>query len=68
MGTIRETLLQKVLAATKGRNLLQVANEINGVQYGTLYRWLKGERTIDIKTAEALEKHFGLELKPKRKR
>ena len=66
MKTIRDALLEMVVDATKGRNLLQVANEIEGVQYGTLYRWLKGERTIDIKTAEALAKHFGLELKAKR--
>lgn len=67
MSTIRETLLKHVQAASADKSLLQVASDLD-VQHATIYRWLKGERSIDINTAEKLAKHFGLELKPARKR
>ena len=40
----------------------------SGVPYPVVYRFLKGERTITLVTADKLADYFGLELRPREKR
>ena len=67
MATIRDTLLSHVRELLAGSNENHLAGEL-GIDTATLHRWLKGERSISISTAEHLAERFGLELKPSKKR
>jgi plasmid maintenance system antidote protein VapI len=66
-----ENISKKLLAHTrqaidKGQSINNLATAA-GVQVATVSRWIKGERTITLETADKLAAYFGLEMRATRK-
>ncbi len=62
--SLSEQLRQAIQSS--GRTIYAVSKE-SGVPYPVVYRFLKGERTITLVTADKLADYFGLELRPREK-
>lgn len=62
---IAEQLRQAI--EESGQNLHQLASAC-GVSQPVLYRFMAGQRGLNLATAERLAAHFGLELAQQRKR
>ena len=59
-------VLRKALADS-GKALIALERE-TGIQRGSLSRFLRGNQSLRLDVADKLAAHFGLELRPKRKK
>ena len=60
-----ETIFRSAIERT-GTSLIELAKQ-SGVHKSQLYRFMRKERGLSIKSAEQIAKQIGLELKPSRK-
>jgi transcriptional regulator with XRE-family HTH domain len=63
-----DTLREAIQAAIRKGETYKGIGERAGVDPAAVWRFVKGERSIDIVIAAKLAKALGLELRPKRKR
>lgn len=56
----------KAAAEASGESWYRIAKD-SGIDYGTLHRFLSGERDVRLETANRLAAYLGLELRPKAK-
>ena len=66
----RNTTISQVLreAITKGGESLADLERTTGVSNAVLSRFVRGERTLTLPTADKLARHFGLELVKRERR